>query len=174
MIQKKAGQQQRRMTESELFLKYFKKKTGGKLPIWAYVEVLTISDISRMYEILEEDIQKNIAKEFGYYHSSANTLLANLLHSVTIVRNICAHGGRLYNRNFIRKPKLSSCQKKLLRIENGQKVYDRLFSFILVIRALTLPQDFEILKEHLIELKNKYPFVEMRYYGFPDNWKEIL
>lgn len=173
-IQKKASHQQRRMTESELFLKHFKKIADGRLPIWAYVEVLTISDISKMYEILDESIQRKIAKEFGYVHSTANVLLANLLHSVTIVRNICAHGGRLYNRNFIRKPKLSTRQKKLLREENGQKVYDRLFSFILVIQALALPSDFALLKEHLEELTEKYAFVDMRYYGFPDNWKEIL
>lgn len=173
-IQKKAGKQQRRMTESELFLKHFEQKTGGRLPIWAYVEVSTISDISKMYEILEEDIQKKIAKEFGYSHSTANELLANLLHSITIVRNICAHGGRLYNRNFIRKPKLSSQQKKLLRVEDGQIVYDRLFGFILVIKDLALPADFELLKEHLVELTGKYPFVDMRYYGFPDNWKDVL
>lgn len=174
IIQKKASQQQRRMTESELFLKHFKEKTGGRLPIWAYVEVLTISDISQMYEILNVDIQKKIAMNFGYCHGTANELLANLLHSVTIVRNICAHGGRLYNRNFIRKPKLSSQQKNLLRIEEGKRVYDRLFSFILVIKALVLPENFDLLKEHLNDLTRKYPFVDMRYYGFPDNWKDIL
>lgn len=173
-IQKKATQQQNRMSETELFLKHFKEKHNGQLPIWAYVEVLTISDVSKMYGILDEDIQKNIAKEFGYCHNTGNELLAQLLHNVTIVRNICAHGGRLYNRNFIRKPKLSRAQKKLLRVDDGKKVYDRLFSYILVIKALSLSQDFDLLKEHLWELTSKYPFVDMKYYGFPENWKEIL
>lgn len=173
-VQKKAEQQKKRMTETELFLKHFKEKHDNKLPIWAYVEVMTISDISKLYEILDEDIQKRIAYEFGYVHSTANVLLANLLHSITIVRNICAHGGRLFNRNFIRKPKLSKSQRSLLRVEDGVKIYDKLFSYILVIKALSLPEDFELLKEHLQELTKKYPFVNLRYYGFPDNWKEIL
>lgn len=173
-IRKKAEQQKNRMTKTELFLKHFKEKNGGKLPLWAYVEILTISDISKMYEIVDENIQKKIAKEFRYSHNTGNELLANLLHSVTIVRNICAHGGRLYNRNFIRKPRLSKQQQNLLRIENGKKIYNRLFSFILVIKALSLSKDFDLLKEHLIELTLKYPFVDMRYYGFPDNWKEII
>ena len=173
-VQRKALQQQDRMTETELFLKHFKEKNDGELPIWAYVEVLTISDISKMYGILDTDIQKSIAKEFGYCHNTGNELLAQLLHNITIVRNICAHGGRLFNRNFIRKPKLSSKQKKLLRVENGEVVYDRLFSYILVIKALSLPEDFELLKEHLVELTVKYPFVDMKYYGFPNDWKEIL
>ena len=174
LFEKKASQQQRRLTESELYLKHFNDKNGGLLPIWVYVEVLTISDISKLYEILDDDIQKTVAAEFGYRHSTGNVLLANLLHCVTIVRNICAHGGRLYNRTFIRKPKLSRRQKKLLRMENGQKVYDRLFSFVLVIKALSLPEDFCQFKEHLGELTQKYPFVDMRYYGFPDDWEKIL
>ena len=173
-VQKKALQQQDRMTETEMFLKHFKEKHDGKLPIWAYVEVLPISDVSKMYGILDIDIQKDIAKEFGYCHNSGHELLAQLLHSITIVRNICAHGGRLYNRNFIRKPKLSKKQKQLLRHEDGKAVYDRLFSYILVIKALSLPDDFELLKEHLLELTSKYSFVDMKYYGFPDNWKDIL
>ena len=173
-VQKKAMQQQDRMSETELFLKHFKEKNGGELPIWAYVEVLTISDISKMYGILDIDIQKAIAKEFGYCHNTGHELLAQLLHNITIVRNICAHGGRLYNRNFIRKPKLSGKQKQLLRIEDGKVIYDRLFSYILVIKALSLPEDFDLLKEHLLELTSKYPFVDMKYYGFPDNWIEIV
>lgn len=173
-VQRKAMQQQDRMSETELFLKHFKEKHDGNLPIWAYVEVLTISDISKMYGILDTDIQKSIAKEFGYCHNTGNELLAQLLHSITIVRNICAHGGRLFNRNFIRKPKLSQRQKKMLRVEQGTVIYDRLFSYILVIKDLSIPEDFELLKEHLLELTLKYPFVDMKYYGFPDNWKEIL
>lgn len=173
-VRKKAEQQKKRMTETENFLKHFREKHDNKIPFWAYVEVMTISDISKLYEIAEEDIQKKIAKEFGYDHSSANVLLANLLHSVTIVRNICAHGGRLYNRNFIRKPKLSREQKQLLRMEKDERVYDRFFSYILVMKALALSEDFTLLKEHLLELTEKYPFVDMRYYGFPDNWKDVL
>ena len=173
-VQKKAMQQQDRMSETELFLKHFKEKHDGNLPIWAYVEVLTISDVSKMYGILDTDIQKSIAKEFGYCHNTGNELLAQLLHSVTIVRNICAHGGRLFNRNFIRKPKLSQRHKKLLRVEQGTVIYDRLFSYILVIKDLSIQEDFDLLKEHLLELTAKYPFVDMKYYGFPDNWKEIL
>lgn len=174
MVQKKANQQKKRMTESELFLKHFKENNSDKLPVWAYVEILTISDISKIYGILDIDIQQQIAKEFGYCHGTANELLANLLHSVTVVRNICAHGGRLYNRKFIRKPKLSRQQKSLLRVENNRIIYDRLFSFILVLKELSLPEDFGLLKEHLLELITRYPFVDMKYYGFPENWKDIL
>ncbi|MBP3886362.1 MAG: Abi family protein [Cellulosilyticum sp.] len=174
-ITRKADTLKNMMTDTEAFLKHHKEEKDGLLPFWVYVEVLTISDISKLYSLLEYEIQLDIAKEFGYHHKSANNLLDNLLHSVTILRNICAHGGRLYNRLFIRKPRLSTQQKKLLRVnENGNVVYDHLFSYILVLKDLSLGDDFSLLLEHLYELSDQYKFVDMKHYGFPDNWREIL
>lgn len=119
---------------------------------------------------LTEEIEVRVKSMLAYYHSQKYGPMGykdvNTFH--------CAHGGRLYNRNFIRKPKLSGKQKQLLRVEEGKVVYDRLFSYILVIKDLSLPEDFELLKEHFLELTSKYPFVDMKYYGFPDNWKEIV
>lgn len=174
-ITRKADTLKNVMTDTEAFLKHHKEEKDGILPFWVYVEVLTISDISKLYSLLEPEIQLEIAKQFGYTHRSANTLLNNLLHSVTILRNICAHGGRLYNRLFIRKPKLSAQQKKVLRVnENGDTVYDHLFSYVLVLKDLSLEEDFSLMLNHLYEITDKYKFIDMRHYGFPDNWKEIL
>ena len=30
------------------------------------------------------------------------------------------------------------------------------------------------LKDEIIKLKDTYPFVNMKYYGFRDDWKELL
>lgn len=174
-VTRKADTLKNIMTETEAFLKHHKDVKEGLLPLWVYVEVLTISDISKLYALLEPAIQIEIAKEFGYNHKSANLLLNNLLHSVTILRNICAHGGRLYNRLFIRKPKLSKNDREKLRVnENGEKVYDHLFSYLLVLKALSMTDDFSIFLEQLYDLDNKYPFVDMKHYGFPDNWRDVL
>lgn len=171
----KAEMQKKSMIESEAFLSHHIKNKKGVLPLWAYVEVMTISDISKLYSLLDISIQKDIARDFGYPHNTANEIVDNMLHSITILRNICAHGGRLYNRLFIRKPKLSTRQKVLLRKDKeGNIIYDKLFSYILVLKSLSIPSDFELLKNHLIDLCQTYGFVEMKYYGFPDNWKDVL
>ncbi len=170
----KADMQKKSMTEYEAFLSHHEKNKNGVLPFWAYVEVMTISDISKLYSLLDINIQQDIARDFGFHHNAANEIVDNMLHSITILRNICAHGGRLYNRLFIRKPKLSSKQKSLLRKDNdGNIVYDKLFSYILVLKSLSIQSDFMLLKKHLIEYCEIYGFVDMKYYGFPDDWKKI-
>ncbi|HQD40981.1 MAG TPA: hypothetical protein PLC26_10720, partial [Bacillota bacterium] len=93
---------------------------------------------------------------------------------ITILRNICAHGCRLYNRLFIRKPRLSKKEKNLLRVENGKKIYDKLFSYILVLKSITPPEHFESLIEQITQIQKQYPLVDFKHYGFPDNWQEIL
>ena len=106
--------------------------------------------------------------------NNCHKIVENLLHCITILRNICAHGGRLYNRLFTRKPWLSKKEKSLLRVENGNIVYDKLFSYILVLKSITLPQDFKLVVEHITQIKEQYPLVDFRHYGFPVNWQEIL
>jgi len=173
-IIKKADSQKNAMTESELFLKHHKEHKNDILPFWVYVEVLTISDVSKLYTILDEELQKTIALHLGFKSNNRHKIVENLLHCITILRNICAHGGRLYNRLFTRKPWLSKKEKSLLRIENGDIIYDKLFSYILVLKSVTLPLVFKQVVEHLTRIQDQYPMVNFRHYGFPENWQSFL
>lgn len=173
-IARKANQQKSLNCDSELFLQHHRDNKNGELPFWVYVELLTISDISKFYTILDENIQKTIAIDLGFKSNNANEIIQNLLHCTSILRNICAHGGRLYNRLFIRKPWLSSKDKRLLRKDNDQIVFNKLFSYILILKSLTQQNDFSILKDHLIEIHNNYTLINFKHYGFPDNWINIL
>ena len=173
-ISRKADQQQNLSYDSELFIKHHKDNKNGELPFWVYVELLTISDVSKLYTILDENIQKSIAIQLGFKSNNANKIIQNLLHCTSILRNICAHGGRLYNRLFIRKPRLSNKDKKILRIENGQNVFNKLFSYVLVLKSLTQQNDFNVVKAQLIDLCDTYKLADFKHYGFPDNWKNVL
>ena len=94
---------------------------------------------------------------------------------MTILRNLCAHGSRLYNRLFEQKPKLSKDERSLLRVSNNSIVDDaHLYSFILVMKRLLKSEDFTAMKCEIISLTEAYPFVHMKYYGFNDNWKTML
>src|SRR5699024_6701981 len=108
-------------------------------------------------------------------YSNGHHILENLLHCVTILRNISAHGGRLYNRLFTRKPRLSREDKSLLLItEDGGIINDKLFSYILVLKSLTNPNDFQLIKEQLILIIENHPLIDIIQYGFPENWQDIL
>jgi abortive infection bacteriophage resistance protein len=69
----------------------------GYLPIWVIVEYLTFGCISKYFVNLQEVDQKEIATN---YFGINEYYLANWIHSLSVMRNICAHFGYLYKRNF--------------------------------------------------------------------------
>jgi abortive infection bacteriophage resistance protein len=82
---------------------------GGKLPIWVLTDVLDFSDLSKLYAGFKSSDQKVVAEWFGVSLPPTSTKsqrrrwrdnppLANWLEHLTVVRNICAHHGRLWNR----------------------------------------------------------------------------
>lgn len=69
-------------------------------PCWMLIEALTFGDVSRLFKNLQD--RRDIARAFGLQHD----VLASWLHTLTFVRNICAHHGRLWNRQFTIAPKI--------------------------------------------------------------------
>lgn len=158
----------------EAYLKHFVEDLQQDIPLWAYVDLLTIADISFLYKISERDVQETTALALGLNTSGTN-LLRSFMHSMTIIRNLCAHGSRLYNRLFEQKPWLRKKELKILRKdEDGTIDNAHLFGFIIIMRRLLKNEEFSELKERIVETTKKYPFVGMRYYGFPDNWENVL
>lgn len=94
---------------------------------------------------------------------------------MTIIRNLCAHGSRLYNRLFEQKPSLNKKELSLL-IKKTDNTVDNahLYGFILIMKRLLNENDFISMKEEIVGITDKYPFVRMSYYGFRNDWKNIL
>ena len=89
--------------------------------------------------------------------------------------DFCAHGSRLFNRLFITKPSLNKQEKQLLnKLSNGTLDNARLFGYVLNIKRLLPREEFDTFKQQLIALASKYPFVDMKYYGFCADWEEKL
>ena len=171
----KGNDQRDRRHQHEAYLKHFMDDLKQDIPLWAYVDLLTIADISFLYSISEPVVKDAVAAHFGLSGNKASKLLGDFMHSMTIIRNLCAHGSRLFNRLFEQKPSLNKTDKSLLiRDENGLIDNAHLYGFILVMRRLLKPEEFMELKLGLVSLKSKYPFVSMRYYGFRDDWKDCL
>lgn len=84
------------------------------IPLWAYVDLFTMSDISFLYSISEPPIKDAVARTFDLTMSKGASILGSYMHSMTIIRNLCAHGSRIYNRLFEQKPSLNKREKALL------------------------------------------------------------
>lgn len=174
IIKKAEGQKEKRLSH-EAFLKHFEKNCNGEIPFWAYVDLFTIADISLIYKISHHEIRDSTAGVLGILPSSRALILEKYMHGITIIRNLCAHGSRLYNRLFITKPNLNNAEKNLLLLnEDGSMDNQHLFGYILVMKRLLSIDDFASMKKQICQLNEDIPFVAMKYYGFPKNWKDVI
>ncbi len=171
----KANLQKVQRLPHEAYLKHFVNDLQQDIPLWAYVDLLTISDISFLYFISEQAIKDAVARSFGLTMRKGASILGSYMHSMTIIRNLCAHGSRIYNRLFEQKPSLNKKEKALLRINsNGELDNAHFYGFLLVMKRLLPPDQFSAMKSSIISLTQKYPFVRMDYYGFRSDWKQKL
>jgi abortive infection bacteriophage resistance protein len=88
-------------TSREVFIKHYLKQYDDpyqKPPIWMVVELLSIGDMSRWYKYLAAPKDRQRIADFFDIDES---LLVTAIHHFSVVRNICAHHGRLWNRELV-------------------------------------------------------------------------
>jgi abortive infection bacteriophage resistance protein len=67
-------------------------------PIWAIVETLTLGALSRWYAGTKDNkVKATVSKALGM---PTVEVMESVLHSLTLIRNVCAHHGRLWNRKM--------------------------------------------------------------------------
>lgn len=138
---------------------------GGNLPVYALMEVLSFGTLSKFYKNMLNPDKKAVAATFdvGY------TYLESWLESISYVRNICAHYGRLYNAKLSKTPVLYKEYTKQ-GIRNN-----RIFGILLCMRQLLKGDThWNIFVDTLELLFEKYESVDIATMGFTENWKELL
>lgn len=167
------SKQKERQVSHEAYLQHFIYDLHEDIPIWALVDLFTVSNISHLYKISSSDVRMSVAKSL--LNIKNTEVLDGFLRHISILRNLCAHGGRIFNRLFAQKPNLRKSEQTLLiKLPNGNRDNSHLFSYILVMRRLLNRQNFDAMKSEIGLLSEKYPFVNLRYYGFREDWKFIL
>ena len=161
--------------KKEIFVKHHKDAYDGKFPIWVLIELLTLGSLSRLFKNLPKDLQNEICK--SHYGKINSRYISNWLQGCTILRNICAHRGRLYNRQIPFSLRLGTNDKKIFNEQNisVNKACKQLFIYLIVIRKLTAnDMIWNTFAKCLSALIKKYPFVRLDYYGFTSDWQKIL
>ena len=90
-ISEKIKKQTLQHLKDEAFLKHFVKELREPIPCWAIVEILTFSDISKLYAISQSLLQKNIAKYFNLSMNDSHKILGKYLYGMTIIQIGRAH-----------------------------------------------------------------------------------
>jgi abortive infection bacteriophage resistance protein len=70
-------------------------------PLWTATETMTIGDLSKwLAETRDAKIQSDVARDLGL---PARELLLGSLEVFSLIRNTCAHHGRLWNRRLVKR-----------------------------------------------------------------------
>ncbi len=152
----------------EIFVKeYFKKYDEKYLPVYSMVEIISFNTLSKLFANLQEKYRREVLKEIDI----KPFVFENWLHTLTYVRNICAHHSRLWNKMLAIEPKKPKNQKTFTSL-NSKKIF---FVIAMIIFMLEKIDDEELnFKNELKRLVSKYPNVDLSAMGFVDNWEEIV
>ena len=155
----------RRNSKAPFVKNFHDNYEGGNLPIYALVEILSFGTLSKFYKNMKNQDKKAIAKLFGVGY----TYFESWLESISYVRNICAHYGRLYNAKLSKTPIL---YKEYSEAGIGN---NRIFGVLLCLKHLLKSNDHWNLFVDKIELLfDKYESVDIKTMGFTEKWKELL
>ena len=155
----------RRNSRAPFVRNFLENYEGGTLPIYALVEIFSFGTLSKFYKNMHNNDKRAVAKSFGIGY----TYMESWLESISYVRNICAHYGRLYNAKLSKTPIL---YKEYTQAGIGN---NRIFGVLLCIKHL-LNHDtrWNQFADKIEMLFDKYECVQIHTMGFPQNWKELL
>jgi abortive infection bacteriophage resistance protein len=158
---------------SEIFVvKHFDNHPLEKPESWKSLEVITLGTLSKLYRNIKHQLPEKaqIAKEFGLNNQKH---LASWLLSVTYIRNVVAHHGRLWNRVLINKydwPK-NSKYPLLSYIPNQyqrRKIFPLLTALIYMNNRISPGHH---IKDDLLNLFLEFPNTPLYKLGFPKDWE---
>lgn len=151
-----------------LIMQHHLQNYEGKLPLWVMVEMLSFSNLSKLYACMYNSEQAAIASAVG---SGANTL-KNHLHCLAVLRNKCAHAARLYNTDFNPPAKFNT---SFLR-KHPEIHSTTLFAYILVLwKRLPDKKTQSLFKTELQAIIDEYSeYIDFECIGFPQNYLEFF
>lgn len=149
----------------EVFVKeFFDKYDEEYLPIWSMVEIISFNTLSKIFANLKETHRRDIAKDIDIKPK----VIESWLHTLTYVRNICAHHSRLWNKMLAIEPTKPRNQH-IFHTINNKKIF---FVLTMIQFILEKIDDEELdFKNEIKKLISKYPNTNISTMGFPDNWE---
>lgn len=116
----------------EVFIQHYREKydTPPLPPAWMLSEVLSMGRWSKLYFHLHNtEVKRAIARHF----STDPHYLQSWIHALSVLRNLCAHHCRIWNRTFKFSPKLPQALK------NRVAQHNRLAAMHVVLMQLLQP-----------------------------------
>ena len=154
----------------EQFIKHFTRSYGDMHvlpPYWMITELMAFGTLLRLYRGSPKPIKREIAARFGV----SAVVMESWLKTLNIIRNICAHHGRLWNRELGFKPMIPRKDKKWH--EPVVVTNNRIFGVLTILKCMlddVAPQSGWT--GRLLELLDDCSDLPHDRMGFPDDWRE--
>lgn len=159
---------------NDVFIKHNFQRHHGAIPIWAAVEIMSFGTLSKL--IKNMNVGPAFAVLAGYYGYKtpkgnrivpSKDMLTSWIQAVSVLRNMCAHNSRIYNRTFNTAPKLIALDQPAAKPQ-----YTGIYEMILAMKYLR-PSD-DGWKQFVVDLNallSKYHGVyELKRMNFPTDW----
>ena len=140
------------------------------MPAWAAMEEITLGELSHLFKGLARDADK---KAIARRMALPGPLLQSWLHTLTTIRNICAHHARLWNRELGIRPELPRTVPfpwPLHLQQPGQ--HARMFTVLCILNLLMRQvSPHTSWDRRLHELFNEFIDINLTAMGFPPHWQ---
>lgn len=144
-------------------ISHHREHYSDRFPIWVIVEYLSFNSISKLIANLNSVDQKTIARSYfgvdAYYFRI-------WVHALSVMRNICAHYGYLYRREF---PVPISLGRDTEVFPSQERT---LFSIFYSLKKLSKPDQWELFRKKIFERFSEDQFATD--YLFPNNWRSLV
>lgn len=165
---------------NDVFIKHNFDNHDGEVPVWAAVEVLSFGTLSKIiknlktgtgssYSILAANYQYKSIK--GNLVNPSQKMFASWIQGVSVLRNICAHNSRIYNRTIHTTPEILDADKVI-----PPPVHNGLYQILLAMKYLrSSDEEWTVFVDAFDKLiQNNISVVSLTAMNLPVDWKAHL
>jgi abortive infection bacteriophage resistance protein len=164
---------------NETFIDHYKRKYNSPVlpPLWAVTETMTLGELSQWFARTSNNrLKSSVARDLGL---PTRELLETTLQVLALVRNICAHHGRLWNRKIIKRPPLIQRFRDDMALEkpsaeNPEQTQPQNYIYnvlVILIRLMENQSNETTFPARLFNLLCEAQALELTAMGFPNDWR---
>ena len=165
---------------NDVFIKHNFIQHDGFIPLWAAVEVMSFGTLSKTiknlktgsgsaYDILSKHYTYQTQR--GKIVSPSKNLFSSWVYACSILRNICAHNSRIYNRTINTRPEIL-----LIDRTSPAPRFNGLYQIVLAMKYLRPSnQSWSDFCSALQMLFSKYQgYYDLSHINFPPDWSNHM
>lgn len=165
---------------NDVFIKHNFDNHDGEVPVWATVEVLSFGTLSKIIKNLKTGTGSSysiLASNYQYKSKKGNLvkpsqkMLTSWIQGVSVLRNMCAHNSRIYNRTIHTTPEILDVDKI-----TPPPAHNGLYQILLAMKYLRSSDEEWIVFVDAFDklIQNNSDVVGLTAMNLPTDWKDHL